>query len=590
MRPIIGITGNYSAADGLTTITKAYYHCVERAGGAPVVFPPTTDETILKAQLEAVDGLLFTGGADLNPLLWGEEPSPKLGNINAERDRSELLLAKLAYNRNVPMFGICRGLQTLVAAFGGKIQQDISDSQTIKHSQSAVRQEPTHSVKYWGKMVSVDAAVSESSAFGQAATVPEASASGVLLVNSFHHQVASEPGPCFTVTAKSPDGFIEAVESNEHKPIIAVQWHPENLYDSAPESSQPFFKWLVEEAKFYRHAKQIHENIVTLDSHCDTPMFFHLGVNLSQRDKNVLVDFQKMQEGRLDVSNMVCYLPQPNEGDPFSKKIHFPIESPKQYVDFIFDSIEKQVADSNGMAAIARTVSELKENKKQGKRSIMLGIENGLALEGDLKNVEYFANRGITYITLCHNGDNDVCDSCRGKQTFGGLSDFGKQVVKEMNRLGILVDLSHAGEQTFYDCIRESEKPIVCSHSNCRSLCDHPRNLTDDQMRALAENGGIMQITMYPGFLSDSTSPSPLGEGRGEASILDALAHLRHAISIMGIDHVGIGTDFDGDGGVPGLRNASEMINLTRLLIKEGYTDEEIEKIWGGNWMKLLKK
>lgn len=590
MRPIIGITGNYSAADGLTTITKAYYHCVERAGGAPVVFPPTTDETILKAQLEAVDGLLFTGGADLNPLLWGEEPSPKLGNINAERDRSELLLAKLAYNRNVPMFGICRGLQTLVAAFGGKIQQDISDSQTIKHSQSAVRQEPTHSVKYWGKMVSVAATVPESSAFGQAFTVPEASASGVLLVNSFHHQVASEAGPRFIVTATSPDGFIEAVESNEHKPIIAVQWHPENLYDSAPESSQPFFKWLVEEAKVYRHAKQIHENIVTLDSHCDTPMFFHLGVNLSQRDKNVLVDFQKMQEGRLDVSNMVCYLPQPNEGDPFSKKIHFPIESPKQYVDFIFDSIEKQVANSNGMAVIAKTVSDLRENKKQGKRSIMLGIENGLALEGDLKNVEYFANRGITYITLCHNGDNDVCDSCRGKQTFGGLSNFGKQVVKEMNRLGILVDLSHAGEQTFYDCIRESEKPIVCSHSNCRSLCDHPRNLTDDQMRALAENGGIMQITMYPGFLSDGTSPSPLGEDRSEASILDALAHLRHAISIMGIDHVGIGTDFDGDGGVPGLRNASEMINLTRLLIKEGYTDEEIEKFWGGNWMKLLKQ
>lgn len=567
MRPIIGITGNYSAADGLTTITKAYYHCVERAGGAPVVFPPTTDETILKAQLEAVDGLLFTGGADLNPLLWGEEPSPKLGSINAERDRSELLLAKLAYNRNVPMFGICRGLQTLVAAFGGKIMQDISDKQTIKHSQSAVRSEPTHSVIY--------------KAYPESHISPlpwEGQGGGA--VNSFHHQVAMEAGPCFTVTATSPDGFIEAVESNEHKPIVAVQWHPENLYDSAPESSQPFFKWLVEEAKVYRHAKQLHESILTLDSHCDTPMFFHLGVNLSQRDPNVLVDFQKMQEGKLDVSNMVCYLPQPNEGDSFSKKIHFPIESPKQYVDFIFDGIEKQVADSNGMAAIAKTVSDLRENKKQGKRSIMLGIENGLALEGDLKNVEYFANRGITYITLCHNGDNNVCDSCRGKQTFGGLSDFGKQVVKEMNRLGILVDLSHAGEQTFYDCIRESEKPIVCSHSNCRSLCDHPRNLTDDQMRALAENGGVMQITMYPGFLQKDEN----------ATILDVLKHLQHAISIMGIDHVGIGTDFDGDGGVPGLRNASEMINLTRFLIKEGYTDEEIEKIWGGNWMKLLKQ
>jgi len=567
MRPRIGITGNYSAADGLTTITQAYYHCVERAGGAPFVLPPTTDESILLAQLEGVDGLLFTGGADLNPLLWGEEPSPKLGGINAERDRAELLLAKLAYNRNIPMFGICRGLQTLVAALGGKIQQDISDSQTIKHSQDAVRSEPTHSVKYWGKMV--DTAASAIDEDGKA----------TLLVNSFHHQVASEPGPRFEITATSPDGFIEAVESNEHKPIVAVQWHPENLYDSAAESSQPFFKWLVEEAKVYCHAKCIHDHIVTLDSHCDTPMFFHLGVNLSQRDENVLVDFQKMQEGKLDVSNMVCYLPQSNEGDPFSKKIHFPIESPKQYVDFIFDGIEKQVAESEGMAAIAHSISEVKANKQKGIRSIMLGIENGLALEGNIENVGYFAKRGITYITLCHNGDNDVCDSCRGKQSHGGLSDFGKQVVKEMNRLGILVDLSHAGESTFYDCIKESEAPIVCSHSNCRALCDHPRNLTDDQMRALAAKGGVMQITMYPGFL----------EKNENATILDALKHLEHAIEIMGIDHVGIGTDFDGDGGVPGLRNASEMINLTRFLIKEGYSDEDIEKIWGGNWMKLLK-
>lgn len=567
MRPIIGITGNYSAADGLTTLTQAYYHCVERAGGAPVVLPPTTDITILQAQLSSVDGLLFTGGADLNPLLWGEEPVVKLGGINAERDRAELLLAKMAYQQNVPMFGICRGLQTIVAALGGKLMQDISDKATVKHSQNAVRSEVTHSVKYWGEMVAP-------------APVSEASASGIrLLVNSFHHQVASEPGPKLKVTATSPDGFIEAVESSEYKPIVCVQWHPENLYDSEPQSSQPFFKWLVEEAKIFGKAKKLHSQIVTLDSHCDTPMFFHLDVNLSQRDPNVLVDFQKMQEGMLDVSNMVCYLPQPNEGDSFSKKIHFPIESPKQYVDVIFDGIEKQVAGSNGMASIARTVTEVKENKQKGIRSIMLGIENGHALEGDISNIDYFAKRGITYITLCHNGDNAICDSCRGNHTFGGLSEFGKQVVRKMNDLGILIDLSHAGEETFYDVVRESKKPIVCSHSNCRALCDHPRNLTDDQMRRLAENGGVMQITMYPGFLQKDEN----------ASILDVLAHLKHAIEIVGIDHVGIGTDFDGDGGVPGLSDASDMLNLTRHLIKEGYSDEDIEKIWGGNWMKLLK-
>lgn len=550
-RPIIGITANFNAAEGLTTLTKAYYQCVQRAGGAPVLLPPTTDETILKAQLSAVDGILFSGGADLNPLLWGEEPSPKLGGINAERDRAELLTVQIAYEKNIPMFGICRGLQTILAALGGKIMQDISDKQTIKHSQTAERYEPTHSVMYKGKK---------------------------LLVNSFHHQVASEAGEKFVVTATSPDGFIEAVESAEHKPILAVQWHPENLYDSEPASSVPFFKWLVEEAKVFAQAKRIHTKAITLDSHCDTPMFFHLGVNLAERDDKVLVDFPKMQDGMLDVSNMVCYLPQPKDGQQFMDNINFPIESPKEYVDFIFDAIQQQIDHSGGQAKIARTVNDVIENKLAGRRSVMLGIENGLALVGDIKNVEHFAKRGITYITLCHNGDNDLCDSAKGNATHGGLSEFGKEVVKEMNRLGILVDLSHAAESTFYDCIKESSAPIVCSHSSCRALCDHPRNLTDDQMRALAEKGGVMQITVYDGFLRKE----------GGADITDVLKHLKHAIDIMGIDHVGIGTDFDGDGGVPGLADASDMLNLTRHLIKEGYTEEEIEKILGRNWIGIL--
>ena len=555
-KPTIGITANFAASDGLATISKAYYHCVERAGGAPVILAPTTDESILKAQLDSIDGLLFSGGADINPLLWDEEPSPKLGGINAERDRAELLLARMAYRRNIPMFGICRGLQTLVAALGGKIMQDISDKATVKHSQDAARSEVTHSVRYAKSTMVKELSQAEETR---------------LLVNSFHHQVAAEGGPRFKVTATSPDGFIEAIESAEHKPVIAVQWHPENLYDSAPESSRPFFHWLIEEAGIYSKAKQLHGHIITLDSHCDTPMFFHLGVDLAKGDDRVLVDFQKMQEGRLDVSNMVCYLPQPKAGETFRERIHFPIEAPKEYTDFIFDSIEQQVAVSDGVAVIARNIDDIIKNKHCGCRSIMIGIENGLALEGKIENIEHFANRGITYITLCHNGDNDICDSARGSNTFGGLSEFGKKAVKEMNRLGVIIDLSHAAETSFYDAIKESSQPVVCSHSNCRALCDHPRNLTDDQMRTLAANGGVMQITMYDGFLKKD----------GGADISDVIKHLKHAIDIMGIDHVGIGTDFDGDGGIPGLASASEMLNLTRHLIKAGFSDKEIEKIWG---------
>ena len=147
-----------------------------------------------------------------------------------------------------------------------------------------------------------------------------------------------------------------------------------------------------------------------------------------------------------------------------------------------------------------------------------------------------------------------------------------------MNRLGVLVDMSHAGEKSFYDALDISTKPIVCSHSSARALCDHPRNLTDDQMRALAAKGGVAQTTIYNGFLCKDA----------QATILDVIAHLEHAIDVMGIDHVGLGTDFDGDGGVPGLADSSELLNFTRQLLRKRYSDEDIQKIWGGNFLRVM--
>jgi microsomal dipeptidase-like Zn-dependent dipeptidase len=223
----------------------------------------------------------------------------------------------------------------------------------------------------------------------------------------------------------------------------------------------------------------------------------------------------------------------------------------------------------------------------------MMGIENGLALSGQLQNVQHFADRGVVYITLCHNGDNDLCDSAKGCNTHQGVSRFGEQVIREMNRLGLMVDLSHASEKSFYDALEISQTPIVCSHSSCRALCDHPRNLTDEQMRALAKKGGVCQITLYPGFLR-TPAPQPKGQsgpGReavSEATIYDALLHLEHAIEVMGIDHVGLGTDFDGDGGVPGLANASELILFTRQLLARRYSERDIQKIWGGNFLRVM--
>jgi microsomal dipeptidase-like Zn-dependent dipeptidase len=147
-----------------------------------------------------------------------------------------------------------------------------------------------------------------------------------------------------------------------------------------------------------------------------------------------------------------------------------------------------------------------------------------------------------------------------------------------MNRLGLMVDLSHAADKSFYDALTISRTPIVCSHSSARALCDHPRNLTDDMMRALARKGGVAQTTLYPGFLRSN----------GQATILDAIAHLEHAIQVMGIDHVGLGTDFDGDGGVSGLADASELINFTRQLLARRYSERDIQKIWGGNFLRVM--
>jgi trp-G type glutamine amidotransferase/dipeptidase len=355
-----------------------------------------------------------------------------------------------------------------------------------------------------------------------------------------------------------------------------VQWHPEWM----EEQGLPLFQWLVKQAEIFAEAKRMHDKVLTLDTHCDTPMFFPLNVRFDQRDPRILVDLHKMAEGRQDATTMVAYLPQPKAGEAFRNKVAFDVSGPRSYADLIFDKIENIVAQNSEYVALARSPQQLYANKAAGKKSIVLGIENGLALENDLTNVAHFAHRGISYITLCHNGDNDICDSARGTATHGGVSEFGRRVIEEMNRTGIMVDLSHGAESSFYDALEISRYPIVCSHSNCKALCDVPRNLSDEQLRALAAKGGVAHITLYKGFLRT----------QGEANIYDAMEHLEHAIKVMGIDHVGLGTDFDGDGGVRGIANSSEIINFTIQLLRRRFSETDIEKIWGGNWLRVMQQ
>lgn len=548
-RPLIGISANTADID--LTLRRVYCDQIVRAGGVPMVLPPVDDAEVLINMLEGIDGLVLTGGADYNPLWYGEQPEKELHTINSTRDLPELLLTRLAFNRQIPILGICRGVQTMAIALGGNLVQDLKTP--LKHSQDAPRSEATHSVT-----------ITEGSTlyglYGQET-----------FVNSFHHQAVKDCGSHLHVVATAPDGVIEAVESTEQKALMGVQWHPEWMGDEGLK----LFEWLTQRSREFKEAKALHHEILTLDSHCDTPMFFPQGVHFEQRDPKVLYDLHKMTDGKQDAVTMVAYLPQHPKPGELPEGM-----SPRQYADSIFDQIEAIVAHENDYVALARTPQQLYENKAMGKKSIMLGIENGLAIEDDIRNIAHFAQRGIVYITLCHNGDNAICDSARGTQTHGGVSAFGEQVIGEMNRLGVMVDLSHGAETSFFDALSISQTPIVCSHSNCKALCDVPRNLTDAQLKALAQAGGVVQITLYHGFLRKE----------GEADIRDAMAHLNHAIDVMGIDHVGLGTDFDGDGGIKGLADASELINFTTALLRQRFSKADIKKIWGENWLRVMRQ
>lgn len=559
-KPLIGITGNY--ADDKLQLLPGYFRSVEAAGGIPVILPPTPQpDASLISLLDRLDGLLLSGGADLNPLYLGEDPVPALHNVNPERDAFELLLTRLAYNRRLPMLGICRGIQVLAAALGGSVLQDLAtalpDASLIKHSQDAPRHLATHLV-----------------------TATEGSLMRRLLgerfaVNSFHHQAVGAPGPLLQVTARSADGVVEAVESVDDHPVMGVQWHPECFLAGGDLTMLPLFDHFVRQARTYRDACHVHRQVLTLDSHCDTPMFFDQGVELTHRDPKVLVDFPKMREGRLDATIMVAYLPQ-GERTP---EAHAQATA---YAHRLLDEIEQRVSAAPGVS-LARTPAQLQANKDAGLLSVMRGIENGYAIGHDLANVERFAHMGVVYITLCHNGDNDICDSARRSHNeHGGLSDFGRQVVSEMNRCGIMVDLSHGAESSFYDALEASLTPIVCSHASSRAICNHPRNLTDDQLRALAQRGGVAQVTLYHGFLR------PEVNGQPTATIADGVRHLMHMIDVAGIDHVGIGTDFDGDGGVPGCACASDLTNFTQRLMAEGLTLGDLRKVWGGNFLRVM--
>lgn len=578
IKPLIGISANYG--DNNSKLAENYYKSVVAVGGVPVIIPVTDNLATIEAIVGRLDGILLSGGGDMHPRYYNEEPIPENGTPDELRDRYDVALIKSAVEYQLPVLGICRGMQVINTVFGGSLYQDINvqyaDKQPMCHSQNEERSVTTQTASV----------VTDSLLYSivNCNTLP---------INSIHHQAVKRIADGFRAVAFADDGICEAIESLYY-PILGVQWHPEHLSeaDAAGEHfdnpHRKIFGWLVDEAKIFSRAKRIHRSSYVIDSHCDTPMFFHYPqVNIVENDKlwvdpadfgekdeqpllyEIKVDARKMRQGRVDAVFMVAYIPQSTPADETYGK-----------ADRLLNTIITQAKGSDNRISIATSYAELCNNKRNGIPTVFLGIENGCALAGNLDNIDYFYRLGVRYITLCHNGDNLLCDSAmQSLDTHNGLSEFGRQVVLKMNAVGMMVDVSHVGEKSFWDTVALSTKPIIASHSCCKALRDHPRNLTDEQIRAIARSGGVVQICLYKHFLSDTDV----------ATVADAVRHIKHVVELVGVDYVGIGSDFDGGGEIAGATSENQLINITKALIKEGFDDDEISKILGGNLLRVFR-
>lgn len=552
-KPVIAVSANRK--EGASAVADAYVKSVIDAGAIPLIIPAYVGKREVLQILKECDGVLLTGGGDISPELLGEVALPEVGTPNEERDVQELSIVRFAMQRQIPLLGICRGHQVINVACGGKNYQDIEkqhDSVPLTHSQEEERNVPTHWVKIKEGTI-LERVVGE----------------GKIFSNSFHHQAVKVVAPGFVANAETEDGVNEGMELPFY-PVLGVQWHPEPMACEGVEGHLSIFKWLVNEAAIYARAKRFHRCELSLDSHCDTPMFFDEGVNIACRDKRVQTNIPCMFDGGLDAVCMVAYIKQ-EERD--FEGLNGAADKCKR----IINELVKQINDAD-FAVQVRNREELWEAKNRGKKGIFIGIENGYGIGRDLSLIEYYKGLGVIYLTLCHNGDNDICDSAKGCAEHGGLSEFGREVVAELNRCGIMVDLSHADERSFFDALEVSKSPIIASHSSCRAICNHPRNLTDEQIVALAKRGGVMQICIYDFFLNND----------GVASVKTIADHIDHVVNLVGVDFVGIGTDFDGGGGVAGCNGANEIINLTCELIRRGYGDGDLKKIWGENFLRVL--
>jgi len=365
-------------------------------------------------------------------------------------------------------------------------------------------------------------------------------------------------------------------------------------------------------------AKQLHDRAIVIDSHDDTTqrLVFEKAFNLAARNKNGNIDIPRMREGGLDALFFSIWVPSDVTGPPAVKRA----------LDQI-DAVREAVRANPKDLVLATTAADVRKAVAEHRIAALMGMEGGHMIDDDLRLLRVYAALGVRYMTLTHFKNNNWADASTDQAAHNGLTAFGKDVVREMNRLGVVVDISHVSDKTFNDALEVSKAPVMASHSSVRAIANHPRNMTDDMMRALARNGGVMMINYHAGFLSEEFR---VASEKKSGNVVEAMAamskkcggdeacstleseridheamvkgelpkvtwekiveHIDHAVKVAGVDHVGLGSDFDGATMPLGMEDASKLPKLTGALLKKGYSEADILKILGGNILRVMEQ
>src|SRR3989454_3977721 len=365
-------------------------------------------------------------------------------------------------------------------------------------------------------------------------------------------------------------------------------------------------------------AKQIHERAIVIDTHDDTPqrLLFDKNFNIGPRNKDGHVDIPRMREGGLDALFFSIWVPSDLTGPPAVKRA----------MDLI-DAVREAARTHPNDLRLATTAADVRKAAADHKIAALMGMEGGHMIDDDLRLLRLYAALGVRYLTLTHFKNNNWADSSTDKPAHNGLTAFGRDVVRELNRLGVMVDISHVADKTFYDALAVTTAPVIASHSSCRVIANHPRNMTDEMLRAVAKNGGVVMINYHAGFLSEEFRSASAKESGNIVVKMDAMSkkcggneacttmegeridheammsgelpkvswekiieHIDHAVKIAGADHVGLGSDFDGATMPLGMEDASKLPKITDALLKKGYSEADVQKILGGNILRVMEQ